>query len=128
MRTLWKAEAENTQRIRQKFKMASEEKSVKVIEFKRVDSKIWGPKFIACANMKGYKTLIEGKEIISTETEYEEAEKSGASDKEKILKLSRSNKLALEDILLSINCSMSSGKIVFNLVDNCVTSDQPDGT
>ena len=37
------------------------------------------------------------------------------------------NELAYEDILLSINCSTSSGKTAFNLVDNCVTSDQPDG-
>ena len=107
--------------------MASEEKSIKVIEFKGVDFKIWGRKFLARVNAKGYKALIEGKKIIPTETEYKESKKSGASDKKKILKLWKLNKLAFEDILVLINCSTSSGKIAFNLVNKCVMPDQPDG-
>ena len=40
--------------------MTSEEKSIKVIEFTGADFKIWSKKFVACANRKGYKDLLEG--------------------------------------------------------------------
>ena len=35
--------------------------------------------------------------------------------------------MAYEELLLSINGQTKSGKIAFNLVDHCVTCDQPDG-
>ena len=41
-------------------KKAPEEKSIKVIEFTGTDFKIWSKKFVALANRKGYKGLLEG--------------------------------------------------------------------
>ncbi len=37
------------------------------------------------------------------------------------------NEHVFEEILLSIEGQTSSGKVAFNLVDNCTTTDQPDG-
>ena len=65
-----------------KFKMASEEKSIKVIEFTGEDFKIWSKKFVACANRKGYKGLLEGTDLIPTKSEYEAAE-SESNDTQK---------------------------------------------
>ena len=108
-------------------KKASEEKSIKVIEFTGTDFKIWSKKFVARANRKGYKGLLEGTEQIPTKSEYDAAEIGSDNSKKKTRRAWKLNELAYEDILLSINCSTSSGKTAFNLVDNCVTSDQPDG-
>ena len=107
--------------------MASEEKSIKVIEFTGTDFKIWRKKFVARANRKGYKGLLEGTEPIPTKSEYDAAESESNEEQKKTRRAYKLNELAYEDILLSINCSTSSGKTAFNLVDNCVTSDQPDG-
>ena len=107
--------------------MASEEKSIKVIEFTGEDFKIWSKKFVARANRKGYKGLLEGTDPIPTKSEYEAAESESNDTQKKTRRAWKLNELAYEDILLSINCSTSSGKTAFNLVDNCVTSDQPDG-
>ena len=107
--------------------MSSEEKSIKVIEFTGADFKIWSKKFVARANRKGYKGLLEGTEPIPTKSEYDAAESESSASQKKTRHAYKLNELAYEDILLSINCSTSSGKTAFNLVDNCVTSDQPDG-
>ena len=107
--------------------MASEEKSIKVIEFTGADFKIWSKKFVARANRKGYKGLLEGAEPIPTKSEYDASESKSSDEQKKTRRAYKLNELAYEDILLSINCSTSSGKTAFNLVDNCVTSDQPDG-
>ena len=64
------------------FKMASEEKSIKVIEFTGTDFKIWSKKFVARANRKGYKGLLEGTEPIPTKSEYEAVE-SESNDTQK---------------------------------------------
>ena len=109
-----------------KIKMASEEKSIKVIEFTGADFKIWSKKFVACANRKGYEGLLEGTELIPTKSEYDAAESESNEEQKKTRRAYKLNELAYEDILLSINCSMSSGKKAFNLVDNYITSDQPD--
>ena len=50
--------------------MTSEEKSIKVIEFTGTDFKIWSKKFVARANRKGYKGLLEGTEQIPAKSEY----------------------------------------------------------
>ena len=50
--------------------MTSEEKSIKVIEFTGTDFKIWSKKFVARANRKGYKGLLEGTEPILTKSKY----------------------------------------------------------
>ena len=43
------------------------------------------------------------------------------------IKLWKLNKLAFEDIILSINHTTNQGKTAFHLVDNSITAEQPDG-
>ena len=107
----------------------SQEKSIRVIEFsgKSSDWKIWSRKFLARANRKGYKKLLLGEATIPSETGYTNSlGKSDATDK-KLVEQWELNELAFEELLLSINGTTKAGKIAFNLVDNCVTSDQPEG-
>ena len=106
-----------------------EQKSIKVIEFtgKDKDWKIWSRKFLAQGNRKGYKGLLTGSDNIPTEAESELAVGERNDTEKKTRKLWKLNELAFEDILLSINGQTKQGKIAFNLVDNCTTTDQPDG-
>ena len=62
--------------------MTSEEKTNKVIEFTGTDFKIWSKKFVARANRKGYKGLLEGTVPIPTRSEYEAA-KSESNETQK---------------------------------------------
>ena len=103
--------------------MTSEEKSIKVIEFTGLDFKIWSKKFVARANRKGYKGLLEGTDPIPTKIEYKTAKSESNEMQKKMRRAYKLNELVYEDILLSISCSTSTGKTAFNLVDNCVTSD-----
>ncbi len=54
------------------------------------------------------------------------AESSSSVSDKKILKLGGLNKLAYEDIVLSINCTTSSGKVAFSLIMNCKSDDFPE--
>ena len=108
-----------------------EEKSIRIIEFmgKKADWRIWSRKFLARANRKGYKDVIVGKEYIPTLSEYNEAValESQTEDSESTIAAYKNNELAYEDLLLSISGDSKTGKIAFNLVDNCTTHDSPDG-
>ena len=44
------------------------EKSIKVLEFKGADFRIWSRRFMAQATRKGYKVILKGKETIPIET------------------------------------------------------------
>ena len=70
---------------------------------------------------------MEGMEPIPTKGKYDAAVSGSGETQKTTCRAWKLNGLAYEDILLSINCSTSSGKTAFNLIDNCVTSDQPDG-
>ena len=89
--------------------------------------KIWSRKFLARSNRKGYKNLLLGKDIVPTEQEYILTIGEENSGKKKTVKMWMLNEHAFEEILLSIEGQTSSGKVAFNLVDNCTTADQPDG-
>ena len=106
-----------------------EEKSIRVIEFsgKSSDWKIWSRKFLARANRKGYKKLLLGEAKIPTEDQYTLACGEANSSEKKTVKLWQLNEAAFEELLLSINGQTKQGRIAFNLVDNCVTDDQPEG-
>ena len=107
---------------------STEEKIInKIIEFNRKGFKIWVRKFLARANRKGYKKLLQGSTKIPTLSEYTAAEDEATYAKKLTVKLWNLNELAFEDLLLSINTKTSSGTTAFNLVDTCTTSDQPDG-
>jgi hypothetical protein len=98
--------------------MSSEEKSIRVIEFsgKRSDWKIWSRKFLARANRKGYKALLEGKEAIPKVSEYSAlAASSDADDKKgQALGIERSSvrghfTVHKWDHKIRSNCIQSSG-------------------
>ena len=107
----------------------AEERSIRVLPFsgKSSDWKIWSRKFLARSNRKGYKNLLLGKDIVPKESEYTLAIGEANAAEKKITKLWLLNEHAFEEILLSIEGQTSSGKVAFNLVDNCTTADQPDG-
>ena len=109
--------------------MVSNTTSIRVLPFsgKTSDWKIWSRKFLARANRKGYKVLLLGKAKIPTESEFTLAEAQANSTENKIVKAWDLNEFAFEEILLSIEGQTTAGKVAFNLVDNCTTSDQPDG-
>ena len=107
--------------------MTLEEKSIKVIEFTETNFNIWSKRLMARANRKGCKGLLEGTDPIPTKSKYDAAEDNSSDKQKKTRRAWKLNELAYEDILLPINCSTSSGKVAFSLVDNCATSDQPDG-
>ena len=106
-----------------------EEKSIRVIEFsgKSSDWKIWSRKFLARANRKGYKKLLTGEATIPSETSYTLSTGEANSAEKLTVKHWKLNETAFEELLLSINGQTKQGKIAFNLVDNCVTEDQPEG-
>ena len=79
----WRTEKPLLQKVA-KFKMTSEEKSIKVIEFTGADFKIWSNKFVARANRKGYKGLLKRTEPIPTTSEYDVAVSGSDEKQEKI--------------------------------------------
>jgi hypothetical protein len=101
----------------------TEERSIRVLPFsgKSSDWKIWSRKFLARANRKGYKSLLLGKDVVPKELEYELTTGEMNISEKKTIKLWMLNKHAFEEILLSIEGQTSSGKVAFNLVDNCTT-------
>ena len=82
-----------------RFKMVSEEKNIKVIEFTGHDFKIWRQKFLVCANRKGRKELLEGMLNIPTKAEFDAAEGEKDGSEKKTCTNYKFNKLAYEDIL-----------------------------
>lgn len=109
------------------------EKSIKVIYFtgKQGGWRVWNRKFMARANRCGYKKMLEGTLKIPTQhtinlIEAKDEADYTAADK-KNLELFKLNEKAYEDLLLSIDGESKSGKVAFNLVDNAVTPENPDG-
>ena len=109
------------------------EKSIKVIYFsgKSAGWRVWNRKFMARANRIGYKKILEGKSTIPSQTEYETAEAKDPKDRTNDDKMTsdnyRLNEKAYEDLLLSIDGETKTGKVAFNLVDNAVTTANPEG-
>ena len=110
-----------------KFKMSAKEKSIRIIEFsgKQSDWDVWSEKFLARAKCKGYKKLLLGSEKVPTQEQIDLAKSSSSSTDKKIIKLGELNKLAYEDIVLSINHMSSSGKVAFILIKNCKSEEFP---
>ena len=100
------------------------EKSIRVISFsgKKSDWRVWSRKFLARANRLGYKDLLEGKVEVPKESEYDAAKitTSPNDDEKYLVECWKLNERAFEDILLSIDGQTKSGRVAFNLVDNCI--------
>ena len=115
--------------------MSNEQKSIHIIEFwgKKTDWNSWSKKFLLCGKQKGYKKLLvstgttPGVDKIPTQDEYESALDKDEDLNKKIIKLGELNKLAYEDLILSINTSFSVGKVAFGLVKNAKSEDFLEG-
>ena len=100
--------------------MASEEKSTKVIEFTRKDFKICSKKFVARANRKGYKGLLEGIEPIPTRDQVKCQATRGVTEAQNKKKLRRDyklNELAYEYDKLFRACVKRKGQEQFHKVE-----------
>jgi hypothetical protein len=113
------------------------ETSIRVIYFtgKSQGWRVWNKKFLARANRLGYKKLLLGEEAISTEAEIQAINNRLAlglpnqitATDEKNLELYQLNERAYEDLLLSIDGESKQGRVAFNLIENAVTPDNPEG-
>ena len=115
----------------------TEEKSIRIIEFSgdQSDWDGWSEKFLARAEHKGYRKLLlckknqAGTDVVPTESELNSAEgkSTKTQDDKNIIALAKLNKLAYMDLILSIDHKKSRGKVAFQLVKNCKSSEYPEG-
>ena len=108
---------------------SSEEKSLRVIEFSgsAKDWEIWSEKFKVQGKTKGYTKLLLGRSEIPTLDELTAAEECKTDREKKVTELGELNELGYEDLILSINGESDAGKVAFNLVKNCKTTEFPEG-
>jgi len=85
---------------------------------------IWEEKFMARARRRGYKEILLGTATVPKDSEKIDAMATDAKEKTKLKKL---NELAYEELILSINTSEGSGKVVFQIIKGCKTTDYKDG-
>ena len=102
-----------------------EEKSVRVIYFDgtRKAWPYWSLKFLAKAREQGYAKILNGKESVPTDTEYNGYE-SGKNEDEK--KSYEKNQKAFDALLLSMDVEKSEGRAIFNLIKVCRSDDLSD--
>ena len=102
--------------------MLSEDKAIWVIAFsgKQIDWTVWEEKFLAKANLKGYKKILLGKEIAPKDSdEYDESSASGLDNKRR----REANESAYTDLILSIDGTSANDCVAFNLVHLSKTKD-----
>ena len=80
----------------------------------------WEEKFLAKASKKGFAKVLTG--IIKAPKDSEVLDPNNAANKEKI-DIREQNKLAFEELILSIDTSKDKGKIAFQIVKSCKTAD-----
>ena len=91
---------------------------------KKVGWTAWKEKFLAKAKKKGYKDILLGKVEVLPENSPTLANDPDRQEKLKIIKL---NEEAYADLILSIDCSKSQGRVIFNLIKNSKNEEYPDG-
>jgi len=82
----------------------------------------WSTKFLAKARRKGYKKIILGDETIPKDSETLDP----STDQDKI-DIREGNEAAYEELLLAMDTSTKKGKVAFQIVKKCKTSDLKDG-
>ena len=106
--------------------MPSEDKAIRVISFngKSVDWTVWEAKFLAKANVKGYKKILLGTEVApKDDEEFDESTPEGAEKK----RLREANESAYTDLILSVDGSSANGRVAFNLIRLSKTKDRAEG-
>ena len=99
----------------------TEEKSIQILEFKgkKEHWPAWSLNFLMKAKIKGYKEVLEGKKTVpkSSSTVL-------SNEEEEVAKL---NEVGYADLVLSINAESPAGKVAFQIVKNCMSSEYPNG-
>ena len=106
--------------------MPSEDRAIRVIAFsgRQADWTVWEEKFLAKANIRGYKKLLLGTEIAPKDgDEYDETTAIGLENK----RMREANEAAYTDLILSIDGTSASGRVAFNLVRLSKNIDHADG-
>jgi len=102
------------------------DKAFQVINFngKQLNWPIWEEKFLACDRRKGYKDILLGKVEVPIDSTLIDASTPAGKEQAKMRKL---NDVAFEELILSVNTSEGTGKVVFKLIKGCKTADLKDG-
>jgi len=79
---------------------------------------------MARACRRGYKEILLGTATVPKDSDKIDVMATDAKDKTKLKKL---NELAYEELILSINMSEGSGKIIFQIIKGCKTTNYKDG-
>ena len=97
------------------------EKSIRVVTFsgKKKDWRMWSRQFLAIAGKREYKDVLTGKMKVPAKTDVLDPTKD--ADKKK-LKARKANDSAYHDLVLA-----NQTAVAFNLIDNAVSTDLPDG-
>ena len=108
---------------------STEEKSLRVIKFSgsAKDWEVWSEKFKAQGKRKVYTKLLLGRSEIPTLAKLTAAEKCKTDIEKRVTQHGNLNELGYEDLILSINGESAAGKVAFNLVKNCKTTEYPEG-
>jgi len=104
----------------------SDDKAIRVMNFngKQSDWPIWEEKFLARARRRGYKDILLGKAQVPTDSTMIDATTPAGKEQAKMKKL---NEVAFEELILSVDTSEGTGKVVFQLIKGCKTADLKDG-
>jgi len=105
---------------------AIEEKALKVIVFsgRQDDWKFWEVKFLARARRKGFRELLLGNKTIPKDS----VKLDPSVPAEKIqIEICEANELAFEELVLSIDTSQPEGRVAFQTICSCMTTDYKNG-
>jgi len=99
---------------------------LKVIIFsgKQDDWRFWEVKFLACTRCKGFRELLLGNKTIPKDSEV--LNETVPVEKAKI-EIRESNKLAFEELVLSIDTSQPKGRVTFQSICSCRSMEYKNG-
>ena len=101
------------------------EASIKVIPFtgNKRDWPIWSEKFLARADIKGYKDVLLGEVVVKTDLEFSEIKETEVSEKQQAEGLRKLNKDAHIDLLLFISTEHEMGRVAFQIIHTSKTKE-----
>jgi hypothetical protein len=103
------------------------ETSIRIILFsgKRDEWETWKEKFLVRASIRGYEDLITGEEEIPKTHDIDGTKRILTKEEEA---LHDSNLKGYQDLIMSIECTSSAGKIAFAMVTGSKTQENPKGS
>ena len=107
------------------------DKRVRLIAFsgRKGDWRFWSIIFLAQDDLLGFSPVVTGEETSPTKADYLVAKAAEKPDAEQLksIKLYELNRAAFGILLISIQTKIECGKTAFATVDNCRTTDFPQG-